>query len=188
MNTAVNKAVLCAIGLAIAATISHAASTGATNPYAGQESREIKALSAEQVQDYLSGKGMGLAKAAEFNGYPGPSHVLALAAELSLSTRQRQLTEALFETMETRAKAIGRALVDEERRLDRLFASRSIAPESLAQALQRLGELQAQVRQAHLEAHLAQVEILTPMQVAAYLKLRGYGGAGKAEETAGHRH
>jgi hypothetical protein len=47
-------------------------STGAQSqsPYVGQEFREIKALSPQEISDYLSGKGMGLAKAAELNGYP----------------------------------------------------------------------------------------------------------------------
>ena len=33
-------------------------------------------------------------------------------------------------------------------------------------------------RGAHLEAHLAQVEILTPEQNARYAQLRGYEGSG----------
>jgi Spy/CpxP family protein refolding chaperone len=183
-----NKAALCAIGLAILAAVSHAASTGAANPYSAQEAREIKALSAEEVQHYLSGKGMGLAKAAELNGYPGPSHVLALAGELNLSAEQKQRTEALFKIMETKAKEVGRTLVDEERTLDHLFASKSISPESLTQRLKRIGKLQAQVRQVHLESHLAQAEILTPGQVAAYMKIRGYGGTEKIMEHSGHEH
>ena len=52
------------------------------SPYAGEEAREIKALSTAETKSYLSGEGMGLAKAAELNGYPGPSHVLALGADL----------------------------------------------------------------------------------------------------------
>jgi hypothetical protein len=34
------------------------------SPYAGQETRDIKSLSPEEVDAYLSGKGLGLAKAA----------------------------------------------------------------------------------------------------------------------------
>jgi hypothetical protein len=44
------------------------------SPYVGQEYREIKALSTQEISDYISGRGMGLAKAAELNGYPGPAH------------------------------------------------------------------------------------------------------------------
>src|SRR5262245_34850176 len=39
--------------------------SGQTTPYAGQQAREIKALSSEEIESYLSGSGMGLAKAAE---------------------------------------------------------------------------------------------------------------------------
>jgi hypothetical protein len=63
------------------------------SPYVGQESREIKALSPQEISDYLSGKGMGLAKAAELNGYPGPAHVIELAAELELTPEQKTKTE-----------------------------------------------------------------------------------------------
>lgn len=183
-----NKAVLSAIGLVVFATISYAANTSKANPYSGQDSREIKSLAAEDIGSYLAGKGMGLAKAAELNGYPGPSHVLALAGELGLSAEQKQRTEALFKAMEAKAKEIGRTLVDEERKLDQSFASRSITSETLTLSLKRIGELQAQVRQAHLESHLAQVEILIPEQVSSYMKLRGYGGTEKSMEHSGHQY
>lgn len=170
-----NKAMQSALCLIAFATIAYAGETTTPSQYAGQESRTIKALSADDVESYLAGKGMGLAKAAELNGYPGPSHVLALAGELNLSPTQKRQTEALFRAMEAKAKKIVGALIDEERKLDRLFASKAVTAESLTQTLRRIGELQAQVRQAHLESHLAQTEILTPEQVAAYMKLRGYG-------------
>ena len=41
-------------------------------PYAGLEGRAIKALSEQQIADLRAGRGMGLALAAELNGYPGP--------------------------------------------------------------------------------------------------------------------
>ena len=37
---------------------------GQHQPYAGDEARDIKALSAEEVKQYLSGAGMGYAKPA----------------------------------------------------------------------------------------------------------------------------
>lgn len=147
------------------------------SPYAGQETRGIKALSAKEQADLLAGKGMGLAKAAELNGYPGPAHVLELAKELSLNAEQRAKTEALFQVMETRAKALGRQIVDAERGLDALFASKQVDTALLDQHLARIGALQGQLRAAHLAAHLEQVRILTPGQVAHYGVLRGYAGA-----------
>jgi Spy/CpxP family protein refolding chaperone len=146
-----------------------------STPYAGQQERAIKALSAEEVADLLAGRGMGLAKAAELNGYPGPAHVLELAKELELTDAQRTRTEALFRQMENRAIAAGRSLIAEERALDALFASRTASEANLGPALERIARAQAQVRQAHLEAHLAQTAILTPQQTAKYGELRGYG-------------
>jgi hypothetical protein len=72
---------------------------------------------------------MGLAKAAELNGYPGPAHVLELSAQLELTSEQKTKTEALFETMQSRAILLGKELVQEERALDRLFASRAVSSE-----------------------------------------------------------
>lgn len=170
----------------LAACLAGAAQTASAAPaasYAGQDSREIKALSAEDTQAFLSGKGMGLAKAAELNGYPGPSHVLGLASELGLTPQQRQLTQALFAAMEERAVGFGRSLVEEERKLDQLFASKTITPELLTQSLARIGQLQAKVREVHLAIHLEQAKILTPEQIAHYMRLRGYASA---KPDAGH--
>src|SRR5512140_1710908 len=50
-----------------------------TSPYAGEEKREIKSLSADVIEQYNQGEGMGMAKAAELNHYPGPRHVLMAA-------------------------------------------------------------------------------------------------------------
>lgn len=159
------------------------------SPYAGQETRDIKALSAEEVGAYLSGKGLGLAKAAELNGYPGPAHVLKLAPQLSLTPSQRARTEALFASMEAKAVSLGRALVDEERRLDQLFATKSVTAEKLTRSLDAIGGLQAKVRGAHLEAHLAQADILTPEQNARYARLRGYVSENAHMDSGGqHKH
>src|SRR5271154_2293389 len=158
------------------ALIVNVAYADSTSPYAGQETRDIKALAPEDVDAYLSGKGMGLAKAAELNGYPGPAHVLTMATELDLSPDQKQRTEALFRSMEAKATNLGHMLIAQERELDERFATKTISRESLAVLLRRIGELQAEIREAHLEAHLAQLMILMPSQVAKYKRLRGYTG------------
>ena len=71
------------IALALAPGIAVAQSH---RPYAGLEVRSIKALPEQQIADLRAGRGMGLALAAELNGYPGPMHVLELA-ELRRSCR-----------------------------------------------------------------------------------------------------
>ena len=147
-------------------------------PYAGFEERPVKALSAEQIADLRAGRGMGLALAAELNGYPGPIHVLEHAQALALTDAQRARTQALYDAMKAEAVALGEALIAEETALDRAFASRAITPDALTQATAAIGLTQAALRAAHLRYHLAQVEVLTPEQVRRYAELRGYAGSG----------
>lgn len=170
------NALLCAVALLAAFGNAYSQS-----PYTGQESREIKALSPQEVSDLLGGKGMGFAKAAELNGYPGPAHVLELAAQLQLTPEQMARTEALFKKMQTQAVNIGRQLVEEERVLDRQFSSKSITPAWLQSSLERIAKLQADLRRVHLETHLEQTALLSDTQIAAYSKLRGYGGGDHSE-------
>jgi Spy/CpxP family protein refolding chaperone len=146
------------------------------SPYAGQQSREIKSLSEDEVRGYLAGKGMGFAKPAELNGYPGPAHVLEMGERIGLTADQRRRTQAIFDVMQANAAALGRQLVDEERALDQLFATKAVTSASLAATLDRVAALQAKVRAAHLDAHLAQAQVLTSAQVQDYVRLRGYDG------------
>src|SRR5687768_3087953 len=80
-------------------------------PYAGDAGREIKALSPEEVKDLLSGAGMGYAKAAELNHFPGPAHVIELADKLGLRAEQRTEVKRLMDAHKTEARAIGAKLV-----------------------------------------------------------------------------
>ena len=57
-------------------------------PYAGLQSRPVKALSEQQIADLRAGRGMTMALPAELNGYPGPLHVIEHAAALALSSSQ----------------------------------------------------------------------------------------------------
>ena len=76
------------------ASIAFVTSVHAQTPYAGMQARSIKALSDQQIADLGAGRGMGLALAAELNGYPGPSHVLELADKLDLSADQQPACNA----------------------------------------------------------------------------------------------
>lgn len=160
------------------------ASANTESPYVGQEQRSIKALSAEDLDAYLEGKGHGYAKAAELNHYPGPLHVLDLAEQLGLSEQQVAATEEIYSAMKQRAKALGRALVDKERELDLAFASDSVNSESLAALVGEIGSIEAEIRFAHLNAHLEQKSVMTRDQVMQYDKLRGYG----THTHEGHEH
>lgn len=151
-----------------------AAAASPTSPYVDQVSREIKALSETEIAGLLEGKGMGYARAAELNGYPGPAHVMAHADELRLSAEQRAQSRAIFERMSRLARAAGAELVAAERELDRAFREKQITPQSLARSLEEIGRIEARLRNIHLLAHLEQTRILAPEQVDGYRALRGY--------------
>jgi Spy/CpxP family protein refolding chaperone len=151
----------------------HAPPTAA-QPYAGQQLREIKALSAQEQQDWLDGKGIGLAKTAELNGYPGPLHVLENAAALSLSATQREAAARLMAAHKADVKALGKQLIEAEQALDDAFRRGVPGDSQVSRLTQEVGTLQARIRAAHLQTHLAQTALLQPEQVALYQRLRGY--------------
>jgi hypothetical protein len=176
------------LGAAIAGlTITCASAQSA--PYAGQQQREIKSLPADEVSGLLAGEGLGLAKAAELNGYPGPAHVLEHAQALGLSPQQAASSKALLDAHKARARRLGAAVVDAERALDQAFAGGQIDESALSLLTARIGELQASLREEHLRTHLQQTALLDKEQVRRYAELRGYtpaipNGAGQAR----HRH
>jgi Spy/CpxP family protein refolding chaperone len=145
-------------------------------PYAGQQTRPIKALSAEDIASLLKGEGMGMAKAAELNGYPGPLHVLTLAKELKLTESQREQIQTIFDRMSAAAKPLGAELVERERVLNQLFAKGDITVDRLAANTAAIAERQGRLRSIHLAAHLETRALLNPDQIALYQQLRGYDG------------
>ena len=173
------------LGLVVAALL---VSTGAlaqtAQPYAGLQSRPIKALSDQQIADLRAGRGAGFALAAELNGYPGPVHVLELGDKLALSAAQREQVQKLFASMKAEAVPLGEQLIGREEQLDRLFADRTVTPPNLTAATQAIGETQAALRATHLKYHLSTLELLSAEQVKQYSALRGYGG----DQQMPHQH
>ncbi len=151
------------------------AAASAQTPYAGMQTRQIKALSEQQIADLGAGRGMGLALAAELNGYPGPSHVLELADRLDLTADQRASIKALFDSMKAEAIPLGAKLIAQEAELDRQFASRSITPESLKASTAAVAVTQGELRDTHLKYHLSTAAMLSHEQMQRYADLRGYG-------------
>ena len=154
-------------------------------PYAGQDNRAIKALSEQEAADLLAGRGMGLAKAAELNSYPGPLHALELRDALGLDATQVAALEDQKSRMAEAAKDLGRRLVSAERELDRLFAERRIDVATLQARAEEIGRMQGQLRAVHLATHLETRAVLSEAQVRRYDELRGYAGSAPAQQ---HRH
>jgi Spy/CpxP family protein refolding chaperone len=150
---------------------------GATQPYAGQQTRAVASLSDEDVQGFLDGRGMGLAKSAELNGHPGPMHVLELAEELKLTAEQRQAVKAAFDRMKVKAKVLGEVYVEAEKAVDQAFKSGTAKADAVAIRVAAANRLLGEVRLSHLQAHVEITPILTPEQRARYAELRGYTGS-----------
>ena len=159
-----------------------------TRPYAGEEKRDIKALSPEEIESYRTGAGMGFAKAAELNHYPGPKHALDLANEIGLSSSQRKEAQKIYEAMHAQTVGLGERLVVSERGLDGLFATGKVDETSLARFVREIARLQGEIRLEHLKAHLAMKALLTPEQTARYDALRGYGPGSAGHDPSRHGH
>ncbi len=147
-----------------------------TSPYVDFLDREIKALSADDVEGLRSGMGLGFALAAELNGHPGPRHVLDMAPMLSLTDDQRTATQGVFDEMDAAARAIGEEIVALERELDQAFAQATLTESRLDELVGSIAEARGRLRIVHLRAHLQMLPILTDEQRAAYDQARGYGG------------
>jgi hypothetical protein len=156
-----------------------------TSPYAGQELRDIKSLSDDDIQSLQNGTGEafgGMAKLAELNGYPGPRHVLDMASELQLTDRQRMEIELIYQNMSNKAKSIGAAIIDIEQDMDGAFANKTITEEDLKLMLDKSADLYGQLRFVHLSAHLNTIQMLTIEQVQMYNTMRGYD-SGSTDNT-----
>lgn len=143
-------------------------------PYAGLQQRDVKALNDAQLADLRAGRGMGLALAAELNGYPGPMHALELADALGLNMPQRQGLQRQVAAMRAEAIVAGERVIAAEAALDHAFAQRHITPDALAALTADAGMAQAALRATHLKYHLTTAMLMTPEQRDRYTALRGY--------------
>ena len=150
------------------------------------KARHIKALSVQQIREYLAGADMGYSKAAELHDFPGPVHVLNLAAELGLSSQQRAAAEELLKAHKAQAREIGGRFVDAERELEMLFRSRRVSPAALASAVRRLTRVESEYRLLHLETNRRMREFLSDEQIARYARLRGRVPADDADVVNHH--
>ncbi|MEL6412353.1 MAG: hypothetical protein AAFQ38_18350, partial [Pseudomonadota bacterium] len=116
----------------------------APSVYAGEETSQIKSLSFQDLEEIAHGGGWGLARAAELNGVPGPTHLLELADEIGLADQQREDIEAIREQMQADAITAGERFVAAEQALDEAFQQG--APD--ADMLERLVAEAVQARSA----------------------------------------
>lgn len=168
-------ALLVLLSLLPAAAFAQAGGNGPKTPYAGQDARDIKSLSADDIAELRRGGGWGLAKAAELNGIPGPAHVLELKGELGLTPDQVAAISAVFAKMQAAAVAEGERLIGLEYTLEEQFRNRTMTDASLRQSLGEIEHSRQALRFIHLSTHLTTSPLLSPAQIKRYAELRGYG-------------
>ncbi|MBI4428225.1 MAG: hypothetical protein HY562_03815 [Ignavibacteriales bacterium] len=122
----------------------------------------------------LNGEGMGLARFAEMNGYPGPKHVLELKDQLGLTPDQVLKTETVMNSVQVSAKLAGADIVKAEEELNKLFESGKVTEKTLRARVERIGTSRGRLRFIHLQAHLKMKSILSANQIQMYTELRGH--------------
>ena len=156
------------------------------SPYAGQDARTIKSLSADDLAELRRGGGWGLAKAAELNGVPGPAHLLELKNRIPLTADQVTAITAIFDDMRAAAIAEGERLIAREQALETAFRDGRVTDRSLLKMLLEIGQARTALRYTHLAAHLNTLPLLTDDQIARYNSLRGYAGDPCTNPPEGH--
>ena len=154
--------------------------------YTGEVDRVIKSLSANDIKDLTLGNGMGLAKAAELNGYPGPKHVLEMQEELLLEKEQLTSIKLIFEEMKSQARSQGKILISLEKSLNDHFSNATITNDTLESTLKNISEAKNNLRYIHLSAHIKTTEILSKNQIKKYNQLRGYSNNPCEKIPEGH--
>lgn len=155
-------------------------------PYAGLQDREVTSLSEKDLDEIRQGAGWGLALPAELNGWPGPTHLLELATELELTEAQVDEIGKVKSKMQNAAIAAGERFIAAEESLDAAFASGEVDASSLRSKINSASAARAELRFAHLAAHLRTPEILTAAQIDRYRALRGYAANACENPPAGH--
>jgi Spy/CpxP family protein refolding chaperone len=79
--------------------------------------------------------------------------------------------------MRREAVALGEQFLRHEVELERMFADRQANEEPLKELTERAALAGGRLRAVHLRYHLEMMELLTPAQVEAYGRLRGYTGS-----------
>ena len=142
--------------------------------YVGQEHRNIKSLSPDDIKELKRGGGWGLAKAAELNGVPGTAHILEMAEKINLTDEQKRKIQKIYNDMKVEAVALGEQLIRLELELNSGFSNRTINKILLDKSVREIEKVRAKLRLVHLSTHLKTPNILSNEQIILYNELRGY--------------
>ena len=137
-----------------------------------------EACTAEFEQVIATGRGFGMAFAADQNGYPGPLHVLELRERLKLTADQVAKMEALMRGMFDESRPKSARLLAAEAKLRRLFADGKADDGMVRAAVADVERARSDVRLVHLLAHLRTRDLLTEEQRRAYHEARWGASSG----------
>lgn len=174
------RGMLAALVLVGSVAMSVAAQPALTSPYQDELSSEMRGLTTKEIEDLREGRGMGLARAAELNGYPGPRHVLDAVETGQFHLNQEQLTAVrqLFQGMSREARRLGATILKEEQGLEAAFRAGTIDATDLRARVARIAAFKGELRAIHLKTHLETRALLTDHQIERYNQVRGYAGSG----------
>ena len=177
-----------ALALVVFVTTPLSAQQTLISPYREQLASEIRGLTTKEIEDLREGLGMGLARAAELNGYPGPRHILdaAKTGEFHLSPEQLGAAQHLFEAMSAEARHLGSTILAEEQALEAAFRAGTIDAPNLRERVAHIAELQGELRAVHLRTHLQMRTLLTDHQIERYNEVRGYTKSGTSPNEHSH--
>ncbi len=137
----------------------------------------VPGLTDQEISDLRAGRGLGMALAADLNGYPGPAHVLEFAELLKLTDDQRREAQATFDWMTAQSQNLGHSYIEAEKTLATLFRERKADQQQLVEQISAVEKVRSELRLVHLSAHLEISALLTETQRSAYDALRGQARA-----------
>ncbi|MBM3219761.1 MAG: periplasmic heavy metal sensor [Candidatus Rokubacteria bacterium] len=151
----------------------HAQSGSAAHAPGGHAAhRQMQATLDEIDRVIASGRGAGMAFAADRHGYPGPLHVLELKDQLRLTPAQEARIIALQEAMFADSRPKSARLMEAEARLRRLFAEGVADEAGVRAAVAESERARTEVRLVHLLTHLQTRRVLTAEQRRLYHEAR----------------
>ena len=138
-------------------------------------------------ENIATGRGFGMAFAADQNGYPGPLHVLELKDRLKLTADQEARVQTMLAAMFAESRPKSARLLEDEARLRQLFAGGRADEAAVRAAVADVERARAEVRLVHLMFHLKTREVLTDEQRRLYHEAR-WGPHGSMRLPGGPSH
>jgi Spy/CpxP family protein refolding chaperone len=123
-------------------------------------------------KNIATGRGFGMAFAADHNGYPGPLHILELKDQLKSTPEQEAKAQALMAATLAESRPRSARLLDAEAKLRQLFASGQADETTVRAVVAEVEKARTGVRLVHLMTHLKTRDLLTEEQRRLYHEAR----------------